>query len=299
MAIVADPKDILGVARELWQQRDGLQRDQVDGRFFWKFCRPELAERVEVLLVDFERAEKAGTESVSIAEEVFRQVNMMKVENPSLWTALHEPQSLTMRGAYFYHGDRSGPEGLAGRYIRAGITSADWSGDRVEREIRAYAERNDLNSKAAESARSFAGFSVRFWLVEAGAPLADVSPGTFASRFRLLLTSPVVAVDVTFPLPPEPVIALTYDTLVINEKQWHRLLAPLGNGQKVDVAIRTWATALLVATGRRLHLAMGDVDEALGTESPVERVYRRNLAELFKRVPEAMTFLQSPRRSDL
>lgn len=292
MAIVADSKTILDAAAELWAEQETLQRDEVDGFFYWRFCRPEFKESVEVAVEKFN--DNADIET-SLA--LYRLRYYWDAENPSLMASLLRGESLVMRGAYFYDGTRRGKDTLIEDYIHAGVTAADWSGDRVEREIRKYQEVRGLEAQVIAPSQVSAGFAIRFGFLEAGVSLSEVIPIPHAGLPDIPLKMPVVIVDVTLPLPPVSVIASIYDDTVINRLEWHRKLLSPGNGQGVDIAIRTWTTALLVASGMKLRFAMVEVDDRLKTDSSVERVYQRHRAELFKRVPEAATFLTTSKRS--
>lgn len=100
-----------------------------------------------------------------------------------------------------------------------------------------------------------------------------------------------VSVTLYRPLPSKNSIAFEYDEVVRMQKQWHLQLPGGGSPQEKHVAIRTWATGLLVASGVDVEKARLDVASAMGLEPVRHPRFVEDRKTLLSRAPQARKYL--------
>jgi hypothetical protein len=102
---------------------------------------------------------------------------------------------------------------------------------------------------------------------------------------------PFIMVTVALPAPPKGILALAYDGIVRDQKQWHLDLPGGASKQEKEVAIRTWATGLLIATGVHSAVAQTEVAKATNREVVSHVRFGEDRKRLIVRVPEAAAYL--------
>jgi hypothetical protein len=102
---------------------------------------------------------------------------------------------------------------------------------------------------------------------------------------------PFVAVRLRRPLPPAGCIGPFYDAVVRRQCRWHGQLPGDAPTQERWVAIRTWASALLIAGGERYLDAQRSVEGRTGIPAVSQSCFNADRARLLARVPEATPFL--------
>jgi len=311
MPIVANREDILAYAVDLWAERASLIRDDVDGGFYWKFCRSDFWESLEELSSITPDPALGATEEnlrhVRAGSEWFARWNL---QNPSLLVDGIERGTVPLRGAHFASLPGSWTGNSAKSTALLLVMSREWTGERVEQEIRRRASGVEVARTRDRDWRL--ACSIRVAVLEADTAIGwffSVDPFHLLDSSSLRLPGPGVLVEVSLPLPPSGVIAATYNQIADEE---HLLdeIGPKSNGQTVSVAIRTWATALLVASGTSgandyedpkgsaIDLVdralLGDADNLMGEALSIS-TYQRHLNELIRRVPESAAFLSAPK----
>lgn len=315
MPIVAERSEILSFASALWESRDTLYRDEVDGGFYWTFCRPDFRTDLLGTLHEIKAMRKPDESEEEVRARLRRASELIvrwDLENPSLLRDGALTATIPLRGAYFTPswGPKTGSPSQHTALLL--VMSPDWTGQRVEQEIRLRS--NETGVDRTKTGAWVLGTSVRVAAMPVGSvlsPLFDLDPfdQLLSSEDTPRLQRPGLLVETSLPLPPEGVIAKVYDQVVVQEGLVEQM-GPRGNGQRVAQAIKTWATALLVASGnsgapefkdpkghaidlvdRALY---GDADDLEGEPLSVS-TYQRHYNELVKRVPESAAFLAAPK----
>ncbi len=277
---------IIAVTKLLWERRrKQLQLDEVDGAFYWWCC----------------RANDVPNPFAARSDDWTREeLTALHAEAPDWFRWTEEGHLPRIRAPWIrlgFHGS-----------VLMGIPSREWRGCDVADDIRAWVRRVEDNPASQEfftpeKYESIDGvcLQIRAWFKRAHSfaftPHPSLVPDRFEDRLpRPLLGFPVVLVDLPLPLPPFSVIEAFYDGVVIGEKQWHLQLVGESNQQTVEVAIRTWAIALLARSGMNVNKAIDLVADHTRNDSISQERFNQARRHLRARVPEAAPYLfVSPR----
>jgi hypothetical protein len=182
------------------------------------------------------------------------------------------------------------------------VFSNRWTGVDVEKRITSYVSdaqhsggRDDRVEPRPETSLESVVIDVTFSFSPAGTEVTHPAPTIGV----LKIAAPHIVVVVGLPLPPAGTIANLYDNNVRRERQWHERLTGAPVRQEKHVALRTWATGLLVASGCKTRDAMRDVCAIIGEDEVTQVQFTEDRLRLVERVPEAKPFLYAkpPRRS--
>lgn len=294
---------VLHLLADLAGRLGPLDLDDVDGEWYWRCCRTDLLDRLDDALARYPGL--AAPEPRPDPRRMHAYLGGMRAR---AWDVLHverEVQKLYPSSVWerLMAGERvpMRPPDVAtvrydhARYLLGRVFSGAWDGTHVERALRAsYDEAVDREVGA--------------WLGEA-APPAE-SPGTprggvsvqidfsliddarlVDAAFGPVVRVPYVQVEVRLPLPPDGAIAREYDAIVREHRGWHRLLPGGTNRQEKEVALRTWAVALLMAQGDRFLEAMRSVSLHTGLSEASQPRFGVDRQRLLDRVPEAEPYL--------
>lgn len=102
---------------------------------------------------------------------------------------------------------------------------------------------------------------------------------------------PFVLLSISIPIPPAGVVASYYDGVAIEQCKWYQELLGARNVQSVDVAIRTWATCLLMYLGQKRSLALWKTAQVVGLNPVEPNTYHESRIRILDRVPELKEFL--------
>jgi hypothetical protein len=303
---------ILALARSLSAELAELSLDTIDGEFFWRCCRAEIAETFEARQVSIPRPVLGTGPGAFHRFWEARRVHANRLhaiwdEHPDLILMIPLPvqecliagERVPMRPPEVQKTrGRPGDRFLAGEsLISVYVRSGTWVGRDVEDAIaRAVAEKPRLATESfsnggeaapddgeASSVAICIAFSLHGDLTYAGENSPFWGPADF----------PFVEVEVPIPLPPAGAIAREYDAVVRDLKAWHlELPGGIPTRQENEVAVRTWAVGLLMAEGRRFGDAQRDVcgDGILPDVS--QSRFGEDRRRLLIRVPEARPYLQ-------
>ena len=109
----------------------------------------------------------------------------------------------------------------------------------------------------------------------------------------LLTARPYIHVSLSRPLPPEGPIGSLYDAVVRNQQQWHLQLPGGESTQTKEVAIRTWATGLLMYGGEHHVDAQREVCSQTGLGEVSQVSFWKDRNRILARVPAAKPCLYS------
>jgi hypothetical protein len=109
---------------------------------------------------------------------------------------------------------------------------------------------------------------------------------------------PNIWVTVMMPLPPEGIVAATYDAIARQHNQWHLHLVGDERKQSNRAAIRAWAAGLLINDGMPVSFALSAVEQRMGSKPYTVTRFNQDRLALVSRVPEAEWFVFSSRDSD-
>jgi hypothetical protein len=102
---------------------------------------------------------------------------------------------------------------------------------------------------------------------------------------------PFIQITVRTPLPPPSVIGFAYDAIVRKQHQWHQELLGSDTVQDKEVAIRTWATGLLLRDGLSFREASFAVQAHTNRTGVSQNRFQQDRTRLIERVPEAEPYL--------
>jgi hypothetical protein len=313
--LAADP---LGQLRRLlsFLDDDDLDLDAIDGEFYWRCCRRDLWDEIEglkALLQDaraHRREDGLQSEQGQAALDAFRRLvtqfqpddpNIMKhLLGPAGWVRLRDGQAML-------YVDDSQPlkrppyrEGWEER-VKLRVFSNRWTGTDVEERIVSSVANpgtsyGDWMRRCWFGPEDVVAVRVAFEFAPAGTEVRDLDP----SEEPLRLSLPHIIVTVAPPFPPAGAIARLYDDIVRGERQWHKRLAGAPTPQVKRVALRTWATGLLVGSGRKVDHAISDVCAVMNEPEVTSVQFTKDRLRLVARVPEAGRYVyDKPPRSPL
>lgn len=316
MVSIDDRQQILDTARELYLAAESITIDQIDANFYWRYCKPGLVERAleSVLKINDEylRLQNSGAdkqaaylaaieqprEAWSDAAGLVPGFNNLLVENGNV--------AYSMRGAWFGLTTMTTQLGKQAQ-IRIVVQNSEWSGEQVETELVAHIRsrmsleghvKQFLEELAEQQVSSPPETYIKAEYFPAGEYSEDM-PDFLDPHWntKIPFLAPVVTLTVKLPLPFPGIISAFYEGEV-RGRGWHELLYGKFNERgKRDVAIRTWAVALLNVSGLSVESAMQLVSQATGIEAVSETSFNRNRADIASvdkagdrpqgRVPEA------------
>jgi|GEM_PF-5602690 len=300
--------DILALASELWESRGEITLDEIDGAFYWRICRGELAEQLEALAEAQER-EPDSTEQLS---NIFDHLYQMEASIPGFSQWIDNRRPPQMRDPLFRLGyprpvdipafDRPHYRSSGtGGWVLLGVRNSQWRGDDVERALRkelAYEEgRNAGYLESLRQGQANNGGSLM------AIDLTYYGPGELHFRSKWIsmpdgsdrsttVESPVILCTVAYPPPSDGLIAAAYDAIAINRFRWNEHLYGFGVrwNQQPEVAIRTWTIGLLMGAGSSWNHA-----DAVAARAVPQKVswdgFKANRKDLIRRVPEARKFV--------
>lgn len=194
--------------------------------------------------------------------------------------------------------------------VHLGVLAGSWTGERVERVLRQRIELSraedphwyDRSEQTVNKGltgkkntpRVF--FETSFHDKGDAFPYPLFQPGFWSNDGFMpkpvILTTPLIAFSINYPLPREGIIATLYNASVIQTEGWNKFL--IGKETEVErhTVIRTWAIALLAVSGMKLRDAMREVENITG-ESTSDARFNVNRQKLIARVPEAKPFVFS------
>lgn len=307
--------EILAITVGLWQIRESLDVDLVDGEFYWRLCRADLVSRMKELV----HREGGVPRSIEQLQQVFDHFYQMESLIPGFSSWINHELPPRMRDPLVYW-TRDGlvqlPVFGGGRYVAdkggwviLGVRNSRWRGRDVEAAFRSEVERyRKLDSEWLQQSesvhrdRSSVCLVVDYSFCEAGdlsfrSQMAGLTMDLTTGDDRYVtVESPVILCKTQYPLPPNGFISTSFDEIVVNQKGWHRrLYGANAKDQGVDVAIRTWAIGLLVAGGAIWGEAQTKVESLLNT--PISQAgFTVDRAHLVARVPEAEPFVFQRKR---
>jgi hypothetical protein len=301
---------VLALTRELVADIAAVNLDTIDGEFFWRICRAELSAPFHARRVPFPPLPEgpwnwAAYRPMLDAQQAHRRAwHVVMDEHPDLPLMIPDPvaaallagERVSMRPATVRWSigiDRFRGEGILVVEIRAGT----WLGRDVERAITWQFLHDPILGVSAFQTDPFApprgardrGVEVRIAFAVHG----DLSYAEHEPFFWGPGEFPYVEVLVPLPMPPPGTIAREYDAMVREQHAWHEQLpGGISKYQEKEVAIRTWAVGLLMASGRRHRDAMRDVC-AVGVLAEVSQsCFGGDRRRLLERVPEARPYLR-------
>ncbi len=314
-------RQIRALLTDLAEDRAALDLDTVDGEFYWRICRTDLLAAVEehcaaltAPLRDYygEPIREAPDEGLAVLRlELRRASHTTAIEAKAaalypraVWRRLLTGERVAMRAAEVSVHCNLGNDGLAEEpVVRLNVYSGAWTGNDVEAEVRRQAPDPAMWAQHIRrpdaSARPYSPvepvhLTIHFAFSDPARRSADVDDPAPP-------LAPSVAVTIPFPLPPAGAIAREYDALVRDRLEWHRQLRGGGTRQETEVALRTWAAALLVADGMRFGEAMSNVCQWAGLDEVSQTRFGQDRQRLVERVPEAECYLyaREPRSDSL
>jgi hypothetical protein len=316
---VAGVDAILDTARALWREQNNLDHDLVDGNFYWRHCRWQIIQE----LIDAPVRGKAQSSKPLSLEDYARiasHFHRVEAEDPAVIPWLDRARPPRMRDAltswttskrltlpYFHAGFRK--EAGTGNWMFVGVRNSGWTGrdlERVCREEEAAFLQSDRNRHWIEQARdarpenqSFVG--IDFTLYNAGqfsmrSTFHEIDPEEGHQTRWIAVESPVLMCTISYPFPPEGVLATLYDSVAREQHRWHeRLYGFAAEDQRISTSIRTWTIGLLVAGGMTFRDAQRKVEDHLGVTIS-QPGFQQDRATLIRRVPEAGGYLYQKRR---
>lgn len=291
-----DAEKALELSITLWEQRETLTLDEVDGAFYWYVCRDEEIEAINDLWLE-------GKDDESIAPLYALEAQFPNAESylrGGYWPPMRgtlvswEQNELSPIRAPSFSDERVIAMGF---WLCLGITNSRMSGEDVEeiaRQHRDHARASAPQTFQVLESRSSQFVGMHFQLYPADsfrlAPEHRVPEAVGDRDWRL--KSPVVFCRLHYPFPPDGMIASAYEGIVRTQHRWHTELYGYGEGvrQEIEVAIRTWAIGLQVASGVRFNDALRTVETYLQT-SISNPGFTEDRKRLVRRVPEAREFL--------
>ena len=308
---------VLSLAADLTDDLDVTELDTIDGEFFWRCCHADLLETVEALAdgrprpiggraprddvahPDDDREQREVPpgvfdylrEGLRFADDFLALADEAASLYPGVvWRRLLEGERVAMRAAEAevrtsLGRGRSGGE--AQLHLR--VFSGAWTGREVENELRRLADAQ-ARRYVVEPEPSVGDIAVRLAF-----SFSKVVPVLNQPSDNGLHPPPYVEVIAPLPLPPMGAIAREYDALVRQERQWHLRLPGGGSRQEKEVAIRTWAVALLAAAGERFGDAMVTVCRSAGLADVSQTRFNQDRQRLIERVPEAKLYVFTTR----
>lgn len=304
------PGPILAMTIDLAEDLENVDLDEVDGEFYWRCCRTDLHVRLAELCSRRPRpigARKSQGEvaphsdddleglvepsdPVAFLREGLRYANELldladratEVFPSTVWPRILDGERIAMRAVSAeVHGPRT--PGSLDHTLYLKVFSGAWTGEQVEDEIRRQVQKGSRwlvlpPERAGTGVYVRVGFSLARDLEAAGGETEAAG-------------SPHVAICAELPLPPPGAIAREYDALVRRERQWHLLLPGGGSRQDKEVAIRTWAVAMLMTEGMVFGDAMAEVHRVTGFGDVSQARFGQDRTRLLERVPEAEPYL--------
>jgi hypothetical protein len=265
---------ILALAKNLTDAIDSMTLEEIDGEFYWRICHGDLLEPVQRGM--------NGLETVDEVERLLDQLPLHVVES------LARDERVRMREAFrplLFTVEV--PTKQIANYVprvEIGIYSGDCKGDHLERLLVDWQRRWNLTPRGSDSSSQI---SVNFeFILVTDLPHPELEFFEESSDHV-----PVVVVIIHLPLPSEGVIGHAYDLIVRKERQWHLLLPGSGTKQEKEVALRTWAIALLMAQGEHFMDANREIEARTGRFGVSQARFGQDRERLIERVPEARPFL--------
>ena len=280
---------------------DRVDLNEIDGEFYWKICRDDIFGPLSGVAAAYAPRRAEGRIRI---DEVDADLNELAMTDPPV-----APRSPFLRD-YFRVG-KDLPEGVVRRLLygvpipmrepmfifqdesvsgtQALIYSRSVIGDELDKGITAEINRypaRPRHRRDADSAGSADTVSLHIDFALVTDPDSEQFPDLGDSNLL-----PFIVVTVPDPLPPEGVIARAYDAIVREQHRWHLDLPGSGTKQEADVALRTWAIALLMAGGERFMDAQGEVELRTGHRGVTQTRFGQDRARLIERVPEAEPYL--------
>jgi hypothetical protein len=320
---------VIDLTSALWKERSDIDLDQVDGTYMVHIC---LADEIARIRFDSIQGGKyPGYAAAKIRRflpdapySLFGDAvipDRPYLRGPVDLSSINYGGRLTARGEVIRQ-ERGQIAGLA--WVSLGIRNREWTGDKVadavvdrspvaqEEEMLTpvpkppYPANEAVMHIGATLYRQGEYGSKLFWgpsyerpdaapkvWYDNGGPLsAPFVPSD--SRWDVTIWPPMVVISVAEPLPPRELIAEYYDRVVIAQHGWNKHLLGASNGQSVATSIRTWAIALLMASGltyneasRVAHTPAGPIDQ----REVSQKVYNENKVALINRVDEAKDYI--------
>lgn len=297
MDSISDQDVTLQIAEMLWKRRASITLDEVDGTFYWRKCR-----RADIPS-EFSMFDEFPLENLIALHE--ESPDWFRWITPDQLPPMRPAWIRTMRGGTEYPNDPDRRRKHAGSLF-VGIRSSSMNGADVANCVYQFdAEVRDDPDYASmmpdpEWPDDYDAVNIRAWLQQPGSFEFTEHPALRSRHYRdglptmpsPKLAFPFVLLEIHYPLPPQQVITAFYDAYVMERRQWHRELVGSVNRQSLEVAIRTWAVALLMAAGRKHYLAMSDVCGRLGIDGVSQPRYGQDRELLMRRVPELKKFIE-------
>jgi hypothetical protein len=315
---------ILNTMTDLWGRQSEIDLGDIDGMYFWHVCHQDRIKGFKELIG------RAG------AEEIDEYIEEMSREIPYIVDWLRNGGVPTMRAPMFKYAfanqvDSSVPffgttssfgtfPSVERFWARLMVFDRSSTGRDVERELRRkVAEEEEHDPQVFTRALSGDLESVRLSDATSAPHLSSTSFSSTSIRFCrpgelqiqqwwfvdpsrrrewVPVKLPNIWVTVMMPLPPEGIVAATYDAIARQHNQWHLHLVGDERKQSNRAAIRAWAAGLLINDGMPVSFALSAVEQRMGSKPYTVTRFNQDRLALVSRVPEAEWFVFSSRDSD-
>lgn len=280
----------------------------VDGEFYWRCCQAELIERVERMRAGQPRPVGAPSHPDGDRERVPLPLNAFEFFREGLrWAA--DLAALVDEAAALYPAvvwQRL----LAGERVAMRAAETEWvAPEPGVRDEPVYRPRVFSGSRGGAEVEDLLKRYDRARTWDEPRPTHD--PGLEASvhlDFRLVtdpvvdpgsgrVGAPFVQVDASDPPPAAGTVASNYDAVVRALHRWHERL-PGGPRQELEVAVKVWATALLMREGLSFNLAMRHACEETNLGEVSQARFGQVRHDILRRVPEAEGYIGSRTRAE-
>jgi hypothetical protein len=295
---------VLELAQRLSRDLDAIDLDEVDGEFYWRICRDDLVEQLARLAAELAPNAAEGRTAI---DEVFQDLPYDSPERgaffegtrpireampPHVWARLVHPRPHLDQRSPADPRRAVSPMPIALRPTRFDFNEAStammisvfsrvWSGADLEAEL--SWQRSALREWFAQGAAERVSLRIEFALMREPPTDRLLPPG--------LHPIPFVEVVLFHPLPPAGVVGREYDAIVREQRRWHLELPGSVTKQEKEVALRTWAVALLAAGGERYTDAQNAVASRTGLVEVGQVRFTQARLKLIERVPEPAPYL--------